>query len=366
MNQAEIPSSHFKPPISEVTDLGDRAFYAELNAKGRDSPVAPPRQGSEENLTLQEIFREAMVKIYAESKGFFPRALLSSLVTEACVFNELSNTLHQTHPQAQLQAYAETICKEILMPQDDDDNRHPRIKSFKKIFAILVLSEQTHRIIKFLEEDVNDLKLPLDKKLKGKNRTRFDLCLQKPEEESGGKTERKLECFQGWSPAAIERFEEWQWTMLAPFFHKGTRKDVQHFPLQGSVILPFTKDTRREDGRRHRTEMEGGQGRVFMVDIHPDHHNFDVPKVRCFINLLQACAVLTTPRAAGPRLRCEVPPFSQQGGFQKRGRDAQDVQRQCPSASDLASGDIRAIWGLLFDLPPGRSRSQFVLERRKP
>jgi hypothetical protein len=80
--------------------------------------------------------------------------------------------------------------------KSDDDNRPPRIKSLKKIFVILVLIEQTCRIGKFLEEDVDDLDLPLIKKLKPKNKNgaRFDFC-RNPEE--------KLECFQEWSQSAV-------------------------------------------------------------------------------------------------------------------------------------------------------------------
>jgi hypothetical protein len=273
VHRSELPSSTLKPTPSEVTDLGDRAFYADLNARGRESADAFALEDYEECPTLEDMFLEAIVNSFEESKCFFPRALLSTLVTHDRVFKELSSVLNQTHNSSQIHAYAEKICKEEPLWKSDDDNRPPRIKSFKKIFVILVLIEQTRRIGKFLEENVDDLDLPLIKKLKPKNKNgaRFDLC-RNPEE--------KLECFQEWSQSAIRKFEEWQWTMVAPFFHKGIRKDVQHFPLKPSIILPFTKNSSHENGSRSRTEIAGGYGHVFKVDIHPDHHNFDLPKVR--------------------------------------------------------------------------------------
>src|SRR5207248_2968138 len=91
---------------------------------------------------------------------------------------------------------------------------------------------------------------------------------------------KRLECFEDWTQSSINAFEEWQWTTVSPFFHKGARKDVQHFPLPDSVMLPFTADSRRDKQSQFRTEIEGGYGRVFKVRIHPDHHNFDLPEVR--------------------------------------------------------------------------------------
>jgi len=273
VDKSEIPSSVSRPPKSDITDLGDREFYACLNATGRKSTASFPLNDSQEHLALQDQFFEALVRIYEEKKGFFPRALLSTLVTEDCVFNELTRCLNNTHTTSQIQEYAKNICEESPLPRDEDDSRPPKIKSFKKIFVILVLIEKTSSISKFVEEDVNDLDLPLVKFQKGKNGSRFDLRLPRMQD-------KPLECFRNWTQFYIKAFEEWQWTTVSPFFHKGTRKDVQHFPLQDSVILPFTADSRRDNESEFRTEIEGGYSRVFKVDIHQNHHNFDLPKVR--------------------------------------------------------------------------------------
>jgi len=227
-------------------------------------------KGSQENLTLQDRFYDALIRVHEEKKGFFPRGNLSSLVTQDCVFDELSqlDLLNNMHNATQIRAYAKRICEE----REIDDKSPPTIKSFKKIFVVLTLVEKTSSIIKFLEEDINDLDLPLIKIEKSRNR--FDL-------QASRKPGEVLECFRNWSQSKVQAFEEWQWTTISPFFHKGEYRDVRHFRLQDSVLLPFTSDSRRQRGTENEfpTEIVGGQGRVFKANIHPDHHNFDLPKV---------------------------------------------------------------------------------------
>jgi len=274
VDKSEIHPSGSKPPTSDITDLGDREFYANLNATGRKSAAAWfALDQTQKDLTLQDRFFEALVRVHEEKKGFFPRALLSTLVTEDCVVQELTKCLNDAHSQSRIKEYAEEICKEVPRLRDEDDNRPPKIKSFKKIFTILVLIEKTSSISKFLEEDVNDLDLPLVKCEKRGNGSRFDLRRSRMKD-------KPLECFHNWSQFQIIAFEDWQWTTVSPFFHKGSHKDVPHFPLQDPVMLPFTTDSRRDKEIDLRYEREGGYGHVFRVEIHPDHHNFNLHKVR--------------------------------------------------------------------------------------
>ena len=259
-------------PSSDISDLGDRAFHATLHAPDWKFTNPFPLKSSQKNLALQDQFFDALVRVHEEKKGFFPRAHLSILVTEKCVFHELSRILSDTHHPSQIREYSRKICEEIPQPSDDDDGRPPKIKSFKKIFAILVLIEKTTSISKFLEEDVNDLHLPLVKIENGQRGARFDLRKPRLRDQS-------LECFRNWSQFNVRAFEEWQWVTVAPFFHRGSRKDVQHFPLQDSVMLPFTADSRRNKQTELQTVLEGGYGSVFRVNIHPDHHNFNITKV---------------------------------------------------------------------------------------
>ncbi|EPE30998.1 Protein kinase-like (PK-like) [Glarea lozoyensis ATCC 20868] len=281
VRKSEIPHTTLKPSKSDVSDSGDAYFYATQNATGvRASkvwPVLDDIDEKREKLALQDTFFEALVRPHEEKKGFFPRAYLSKLVTEDCVYEELTRCLEDNHNPKQIRAYARTICEESPQLRDEDDIRPPKIKSFKKIFAILVLIEKTSSILKFLdpEEGINDLGLPLRKLPKGANGSRFELRLAK-------NPSRKLECFRNWTMSSVKAFEEWQWTTVSPFFFKGSCKDVRHWPLQPSAMLPFTVDGQRGDGNEYRTEFEGGYSHVFKVEIHPEHHSFSLPRNQWF------------------------------------------------------------------------------------
>lgn len=264
-----IAQSSVAQSSRDISDLGDSAFHVTTDWKLTNPFVLDI---SQEHLALQDRFFDALVRVHEEKKGFIPRTHLSHLVTEDCVFRELSEILSDAHHPNQIRQYSRKICEEIPQPRDDDDDRPVKIKSFKKIFAILVLIEKTTSISKFLEEDVNDLDLPLVKIETGQSGARFDL--RKPR-----LRDQTLECFRNWSQFTVRAFEEWQWVTIAPFFHRGSRKDVHHFPLQDSVMLPFTADSRRNKQTELQTVHEGGYGRVFKVNIHPDHHNFDKTKV---------------------------------------------------------------------------------------
>lgn len=308
VDKSEIPSSIPRPPKSDITDLGDREFYANLNATGRKSAASFPLGDSQEHLVLQDQFFEALVRIYEEKKGFFPRALLSTLVTEDCVFNELTRCLKDTHTTSQIQAYAKNICEESPLPRDEDDSRPPKTKSFKKIFVILVLIEKTPSISKFLEEDVNDLDLPLVKFQKGKNGSRFDLRLPRMQDKT-------LECFRDWTHFKIKAFEEWQWTTVSPFFHKGTCKDVQHFPLQdsGFPLRQTVGETMKANSERRLkvvmvVSLRWTYIRITTTSTFP-RYGITGPPPSPFSRL--------TPVASEPKLCYKASKLPEQGGFQE-------------------------------------------------
>ena len=275
MNKSEIPSNISTSSPSEVTDLGDRFSYAKLYSAVRKSTIYDDQDESEQQLALQDRLFKERVRIDDQTKGFFPRALLTALVTEDAVIKELTRSLNDTHTPSQIREYAHRICEEQALLKESD-NRPSKIKSFRKIFAILVLVEKTSCISKFLEGGVSDLDLPLKKIPKVAGSPLFDLG--RP-----GLPQKRLECFHNWTQATIAGFEYWQWSTIAPFFHKGLRKDVQHYPLQNSVVLPFVPlpvDHPQEKESNSRTEIEGGYGCVFKVKVHKDHHDFDLLDVR--------------------------------------------------------------------------------------
>ncbi|KAK0713436.1 kinase-like domain-containing protein [Lasiosphaeria miniovina] len=149
----------------------------------------------------------------------------------------------------------------------------PRIRTYRRIFAILVLIDKAPAIHQFIREGVNDSDLPLVRSGTEKDMRRSRAL------------DKELKCFgSGWTGIQIRNFVEYQWTTLAPFFSKSEeRKEVRHYPLQDRVILPFSPNKKQGEVNE---ELLGGGGRVFKTGIHPDHHNFH--------------AFFDCPRAASP------------------------------------------------------------------
>jgi hypothetical protein len=215
--------------------------------------------------TLQKRLFSALERTH-QGKDFFPRKVLSTIITEKCVREELVKHLDDTHNKKVIGEYAQKICEETEFAENDIK----KIKSFRKIFVILVLIGMTPAIIKFLEKNVNDSDLPLLKVERPDDKGSYDLRLSR-------NPMKKLRCFsKNWTQLNIRNFEDLQWRTLSPFFGKGGHKNVKHYPLQDQVILPFISASRRDETGTCRTlELQGGFGRVFKVDIHPDHHNFE-------------------------------------------------------------------------------------------
>lgn len=199
---------------------------------------------------------------------FLPRGELRHLINPESVFRELTKDLSAIHSPKNIRGFAETVCSEIEVIRDNKI----KIKSFRKIFALLVLVEKTSSIPLFIEEDVSDLDLPL---LHIKNDQINGLCRK-------GTTSAELRlisrCFKPpqWSPVKLRNFQEWQWTMLAPFFSRDDDGDIKHYTLPDQCILPFIH---RHDGAKEDDDKTGGFGRVLMVRLHKDHHNFHKGKV---------------------------------------------------------------------------------------
>lgn len=187
-------------------------------------------------------------------KGFFPNSTFTTLINEEVVGEELQRWREfRRLGSANLQGLTETIC----------GNR-----SFRKIFALLVIVGKVLCIETFITDGVTDDDLPLCK-VSRLGSYLFGLGRKR-------NPPTALSCFESWGPSSIRSFEEWQWTVLAPTFERGQRKDVKHIVLSHKHPLPFTKDSRLD---LDDTISQGGHSTVFKVEIHPDHHNFNAPVV---------------------------------------------------------------------------------------
>ncbi|KAF2122404.1 hypothetical protein BDV96DRAFT_483175 [Lophiotrema nucula] len=268
---------------SVISDAGDQLHKIQRRSHADDFEILQgehtPRFRERLSSITQEYrhdFQENLVAALVDTqnpglprseKGFLPKGQLDLLINKETVFWELLKNLSSTHRPHHVAELAETVCDEIEVLH----NGKHKLKSFKKIFALLVITDRTSSISLFIDEDVSDLDLPLAAyKVKGKKA--IELRRRNSSDEPYDKS---LECFshQLWSPIKLQTFEDYQWTMLAPFFYKGIDGDVKHYRLKDQCILPFVR--KEEDIEDDGDECRGGFGRVFMVRIHKEHHNFD-------------------------------------------------------------------------------------------
>jgi hypothetical protein len=259
---------------SVITDFGEVMYAKNRKMRPRKSTGSNASRTSEQpssEKSLQERLFQALLPTHQGKKEFFPKKVLSTIVTKKRVCDELSKELNaDVYDEKLIEAYAKRICEE----KEFDQEGTKKIRSFRKIFVILVLIGKTPAIIKFLKQDVNDSGLPLKRVSRPDEKGSYDLRRSRDPTEP-------LECFsKKWNQLHIRNFEGYQWTTLSPFFSKAEHKRVKHYRLQEQAILPFLSASRKDETDTHNTlEFEGGFGRVFKVDIHPDHHNFDCHNV---------------------------------------------------------------------------------------
>ena len=254
---------------SVVSDQGER-LYAQARSQGRTTSF--PVEEAEYAEPFQNRLYDGMV-----GDEFLPRGTLEEIVNKEAVLKELAPLLEASFTDTKIRAYSEQICQDPSPPSPRRLSFHPEIetslvpvKSYRKIFAILVLGEKLSTIGRFLDEQVSDDDLPLQR-VHIPPRNNFELRRRK--DNTG---EQRLKCFSGWSRTAMKVFYHYQWKVKSPFFARGEDGEVMHFSLQEDDVLPFVKDSRRSTDARDTVMETGGFGQVFQVEIHPNHHNFRV------------------------------------------------------------------------------------------
>lgn len=219
-------------------------------------PLGPKYELQKEILDARQQTRDNEGQI----KKFVSKAKLRGVITVDAVTRELTRTSANCHPRLsteQIKSYAKTVC----VATEEGQKGKTKIKSFRKIFALLVLVEAVPSIVDFIREDVTDQDLPLS--LVKHERT--DEVYRKGEE-----NHIPLSCFNDWSPLKLENFLSYQWWLLATYFSPPDDDGVvKNYKLQDEHILPFVTP-----GNALGHYKTGGYGKVIMVQIPSDHHNF--------------------------------------------------------------------------------------------
>ncbi|KAK1635547.1 hypothetical protein BDP81DRAFT_350654 [Colletotrichum phormii] len=251
-----VPALPIEP--SEVMDRGDQ-MYTKAMREGL-LPVSPTQADP-----LLHSFEDRLYMSFATNpqthRQFLPKGQLNSLIRKQPVIQELKRKIPGIRRSSYYEGLAKTICDNKNPAEETSD---PPGKSYQKVFAILVLINMVPAIKGFIDEGICDQDLPLVKA--AENGGLFDLRVE-------ARRKVRLDTFLSWTRVSIRNFEEYQWTILPPFFTKGQRKNVKHYVLEPHIVLPFTSTSNYDDIGA--TEMHGGGfSRVFKAEIHPDHHDF--------------------------------------------------------------------------------------------
>jgi hypothetical protein len=289
LEQATSPNAHlvdleaWRDGLNEeVRDADISVVPSDVGSSGNDSyevSQSDPRLFSDKWESLENGLDRAMIYRPNHRDGFIPRGKLETLVNSRAVENELTK-LGSAPAGRSIRSWAEVICGEpsssalhMLPPAelDEDSAGAPASRTYRKIFAILVLMNKVASIFDFIREQVSDEDLPLLQYIPPEEMPGDALQLRRRNDATS-----PARCFAGWRNYHVRAFFGDQWAMVAPFFARGDRRSVRHYLLADGDIMPFTYDSRDESGPGGQGTLErGGFGEVFKVRIHHDHHNFE-------------------------------------------------------------------------------------------
>ncbi|KAK8062585.1 hypothetical protein PG997_014682 [Apiospora hydei] len=214
----------------------------------------------------RQLTKHPQAEPWKKDMGFIPKKQLDNITTEESVYQEIRKHFAHSFDEVKLREIATYVCHEKKVIVGDG---RAKLKSFKPVFALLVMFNKTSEILDILGEDVSDLDLPLVDIADGsygRHRIGRRSRIHKAQSDD---TNIHLWCFSKWSRVESESFLRYQWMMLAPFFRESEYNDVQHYELHDSHILPWI-DRAGDEYFEH----QGGFGMVFPVRIHQEHHSF--------------------------------------------------------------------------------------------
>ncbi|KAH0443591.1 hypothetical protein CcaCcLH18_00904 [Colletotrichum camelliae] len=195
------------------------------------------------SLSLKEQLQAAMVEEFLPSaptsrprRKFLPRDQIEALINRGAVQQELTRSAPHI-PRVIRDIYAQAVCS-----------------TRRRIFAILVLIDQTSLISGFMGNDLTDSILPISFCSNG---VRSSLGLR----------ENVIRCFTGFPHRVLDDFGSAQWALLVPIIGEYSNS-VQALNLDHEYILPFIVDSTMEGGAM---TIRGGFSTIYKVKIHKAH-----------------------------------------------------------------------------------------------
>ncbi|KAI0378601.1 kinase-like domain-containing protein [Hypomontagnella monticulosa] len=210
---------------------------------------------------------------------FIPQGDFENFLSIATLRSELSQCLPDHHPgQGQLSSLVETIYS--------GKEGNPE-SSFRKIFATLVLIGICHRIVDFVERNINDSQLPLLHEEDAVDAVNANVADKAPVESilvraRDGYT--PLDLFSSWDPTSKAGFFKEQWTFLSPIFAR-IGSQPGHYQLTTNHVLPVVEDGGRIDEPTLRlqevilvpVQILPRSSLIRRVKLHPQHCRFESP-----------------------------------------------------------------------------------------
>jgi len=263
---------HTRSQDNSVVSDGGAQDFLDSSKSSTTPPELPPvvtrssAGANSDRYVLQRQIYNAMVTARTDDTSlpgqqFFPKNQLSLVINTHAVATELTQNLSQNHSADEIRQYAKAICctNRVFV------RGRYRDRSYRSIFAILVLVERSHLILSFIDEQVSDIDLPLVPIKESES----IIGMRRRDTRPNGSASHPLQCFSNvdWSPASLSHFDRQQWHMISPFFSLGGTGQIKHYPLHGQHILPFIVSQGDSTSESH-----GGYGKVLMIHMHPAHH----------------------------------------------------------------------------------------------
>jgi hypothetical protein len=232
--------------------------------------------------------REAIVESAGPSKReFIPIGQQRKLVNRTTV----RHLLEMGYPRIssrELEQYVLSVCGIQDNPNTSDGQHNSNLRC--KIFAILALIDQIHRIVDFIKEDVWDNDLPLKP-------------IRNPKKDESSSA-APATFPKGWSESDVGLFCNYQWLVLAPFLscraHLQNEDAIPFYNFAYDTPLPFI------DQNKPRFLLDfNPYGHMYYPKIHPDHHDFYFPVGHItYFKGLCGCKLITGNRGQRGRVLC--------------------------------------------------------------
>ncbi|KAK4160433.1 hypothetical protein QBC43DRAFT_325508 [Cladorrhinum sp. PSN259] len=197
---------------------------------------------------------ERLLSLRCRPKGprgpsFYPKGAVEALIAPEMVAKEIRagrGNLDRPLSDDDIQLYARSVCKE-----------NPRGRSYKQMFALLLLLHRSWEIVLFVDAKLCDSDLPLVAVPRDQDTGLFTLRNRK-------NLQSEIQCLKSWELIDHENFERDQWSMLAPWFTQGDDR-ANLYQLTDKDIMPWVYEKEAADFN---------SSVLSKVKIHPSHHNF--------------------------------------------------------------------------------------------